>query len=164
MLTVLSGFMGSGKTSVGKILADMLGCPFADLDAIVEKAEGKTIKEIFAAGGEEAFRKKEAETLRKTVARYRESPAVLALGGGTEDIRKYLKGIDSVVVWLRTGIDTIRERLSDTDASRPMLASHDIGDLLASRESGYEASADVIIDTDGLTAEEIAQEIIICAL
>ena len=82
MMIALTGFMGSGKTTVGKVLADFLGCPFMDLDDLVVKKAGKSIPDIFAQDGEPAFRELEAQILRKTVAKYAESTAVLALGGG----------------------------------------------------------------------------------
>ncbi|MBP5690391.1 MAG: shikimate kinase [Bacteroidales bacterium] len=163
MLTVLTGFMGSGKTSVGESLAGMLGCPFLDLDSLVEKAAGKRIPQIFAEDGESRFRALESETLRKTVTKYSRTDAVLALGGGTScNLEK------SLTIWLRTSPETLLQRLQGTAASRPLLAGHDlktrIAELLAERESAYEASADIIIDTDGLTPEDIAQEIILTAL
>ena len=82
MMITLTGFMGSGKTTVGKVLADFLGCPFMDLDDLVVKKAGKSIPDIFAQDGEPAFRQLEAQVLRKTVEKYAESTAVLALGGG----------------------------------------------------------------------------------
>lgn len=164
MLTVLTGFMGSGKTTVGECLAAMLGCPFLDLDSLVEKAAGKRISAIFAEGGESLFRSLESETLRKTLSKYGSSDAVLALGGGTE----IPHAKDSVTIWLRTSPATLATRLEGTASSRPLLAGHDlparIAELLSERQSGYEAAADVIVDTDGLSPEDIAQEIILTAL
>ena len=67
MMITLTGFMGSGKTTVGKVLADFLGCPFMDLDDLIEKKAGKSIPDIFAQDGEEAFRQLEAKILRQQV-------------------------------------------------------------------------------------------------
>ena len=82
MMITLTGFMGSGKTTVGKVLADFLGCPFMDLDDLIVKKAGKSIPEIFAEDGEAAFRQLEARLLRQTVEKYTENTVVLALGGG----------------------------------------------------------------------------------
>ena len=82
MMITLTGFMGSGKTTVGKVLADFLGCPFMDLDDLIVKKAGKSIPEIFAQDGEPAFRQLEARLLRQTVEKYTENTVVLALGGG----------------------------------------------------------------------------------
>ena len=71
-MITLTGFMGSGKTTVGKVLADFLGCPFMDLDELVVKKAGKSIPEIFAQDGEPAFRALEARLLRQTVEKYAE--------------------------------------------------------------------------------------------
>ena len=76
MLLALTGFMGSGKTSVGRLVADALGCPFLDLDAIIEKASERSIPEIFTADGEEGFRKLEEKYLRSTLGKYSGSTAV----------------------------------------------------------------------------------------
>ena len=75
--------MGSGKTSVGRLVADALGCPFLDLDEIIVKKAGHSIPVIFEAEGEKGFRRKEKQALEQTVGKYAESTAVLALGGGT---------------------------------------------------------------------------------
>ena len=81
-MITLTGFMGSGKTTVGKVLADFLGCPFMDLDDLIVKKAGKSIPEIFTEDGEAAFRQLEARLLRQTVEKYTENTVVLALGGG----------------------------------------------------------------------------------
>lgn len=83
MLIALTGFMASGKTSVGRLLADSLGCPFLDLDEVIVKKAGRSIPAIFASEGEEGFRRLEKQALEQTVSRYAENTAVLALGGGT---------------------------------------------------------------------------------
>ena len=72
--------MGSGKTSVGRLVADALGCLFVDLDEVIEKKAQKSIPQIFADEGEAGFRKMEKQALEQTVKKYAESTAVLALG------------------------------------------------------------------------------------
>ena len=165
MMITLTGFMGSGKTTVGKVLADFLGCPFMDLDDLVVKKAGKSIPDIFAQDGEPAFRQLEAQVLRKTVEKYAESTAVLALGGGAvlAPASAALLHEKTVCIYLRATLDTLIARLAGETAGRP-LADASLADRLASREPIYEETAHVIIDTDGLSPDEVADEIIISAL
>ena len=165
MMIALTGFMGSGKTTVGKVLADFLGCPFMDLDDLVVKKAGKSIPDIFAQDGEPAFRELEAQILRKTVAKYAESTAVLALGGGAvlAPASAALLHEKTVCIYLRATLDTLLERLAGETAGRP-LADDSLAERLASREPIYEKTAHVIVDTDGLSPDEVADEIIISAL
>ncbi len=165
MMITLTGFMGSGKTTVGKVLADFLGCPFMDLDDLVVKKAGKSIPDIFAQDGEPAFRQLEAQVLRKTVDKYAESTAVLALGGGAvlAPASAALLHEKTVCIYLRATLDTLLARLAGETAGRP-LADASLADRLASREPIYEETDHVIIDTDGLSPDEVADEIIISAL
>ena len=165
MMITLTGFMGSGKTTVGKVLADFLGCPFMDLDDLVVKKAGKSIPDIFAQDGEPAFRELEAQILRKTVAKYAESTAVLALGGGAvlAPASAALLHEKTVCIYLRATLDTLLARLSGETADRP-LADETMASRLAEREPIYEETAHVTIDTDGLSPDEVADEIIISAL
>ena len=165
MMITLTGFMGSGKTTVGKVLADFLGCPFMDLDDLVVKKAGKSIPDIFAQDGEPAFRLLEAQMLRKTVEKYAESTAVLALGGGAvlAPASAALLHEKTVCIYLRATLDTLLARLAGETAGRP-LADASLADRLASREPIYEKTAHVTIDTDGLSPDEVADEIIISAL
>ena len=165
MMIALTGFMGSGKTTVGKVLADFLGCPFMDLDDLVVKKAGKSIPDIFAQDGEPAFRELEAQVLRKTVEKYEESTAVLALGGGAvlAPASAALLHEKTVCIYLRATLDTLLERLAGETAGRP-LADDSLADRLASREPIYEKTAHVTIDTDGLSPDEVADEIIISVL
>ena len=193
MMIALTGFMGSGKTTVGKVLADFLGCPFMDLDDLVVKKAGKSIPDIFAQDGEPAFRELEAQILRKTVAKYAESTAVLALGGGAvlAPASAALLHEKTVCIYLRATLDTLLARLEGETAGRPLLQEipdqvgddggsvvmpgpgssvmpgpdrASVADRLASREPLYEKTAHVIVDTDGLVPDEVADEIIISAL
>ena len=165
MMIALTGFMGSGKTTVGKVLADFLGCPFMDLDDLVVKKAGKSIPDIFAQDGEPAFREQEAQVLRKTVEKYAESTAVLALGGGAvlAPASAALLHEKTVCIYLRASLETLLARLEGETAGRP-LADASLADRLASREPIYEKTAHVIMDTDGLSPDEVADEIIISAL
>ena len=165
MMITLTGFMGSGKTTVGKVLADFLGCPFMDLDDLIVKKAGKSIPEIFAQDGEPAFRQLEARLLRQTVEKYTENTVVLALGGGavTAPASAALLHEKSVCIYLRATLETLLARLEGETAGRP-LADASLAERLAAREPLYEETAHVVIDTDGLTPEEVADEIIISSL
>ena len=165
MLITLCGFMGSGKTTVGKVLADFLGCPFMDLDDLVVKKAGKPIPEIFDHDGEEAFRKTEASVLRSTVEKYAESTAVLALGGGAvmTPASAALLQNSTVCIYLKASLDILLQRLDGETAGRP-LADGYLAERLAEREPVYEKTAHVTVDTDGLSPEEVADEIIISCL
>lgn len=165
MLITLTGFMGSGKTTVGRILADALGCPFLDLDDLIVKKAGKSIPDIFAQDGEPAFRQLEARLLRQTVEKYGESTAVLSLGGGAilAPASATLVHEKTVCIYLRATLDTLLSRLAGESAGRP-LADASLAERLAAREPLYEKTAHVVIDTDGLTPEEVSDEIIISCL
>ena len=165
MLITLTGFMGSGKTTVGRILADALGCPFLDLDDLIVKKAGQSIPDIFAQDGEPAFRQLEARLLRQTVEKYGESTAVLSLGGGavTTPASATLLHEKTVCIYLRATLDTLLERLACESAGRP-LADASLAERLAAREPLYEKTAHVVIDTDGLTPEDVSDEIIISCL
>jgi shikimate kinase len=165
MMITLTGFMGSGKTTVGRVLADALGCPFLDLDDLIVKKAGKTIPEIFSHDGEPAFRQLEARLLRQNVEKYAESTVVLALGGGavTTPASATLLHEKTVCIYLRATLETLLQRLSGETAGRP-LADDAMAGRLAAREPLYEETAHVIIDTDGLAPDEVADEIIISSL
>jgi len=164
-MITLTGFMGSGKTTVGKVLADFLGCPFMDLDDLIVKKAGKSIPVIFAEDGEPAFRQLETRLLRQTVEKYTENTVVLALGGGavTAPASASLLHEKTVCIYLRATLETLQARLEGETAGRP-LADASLADRLAAREPLYEETAHVIIDTDGLTPDEVADEIIISSL
>ncbi len=156
--------MCSGKTTVGGIVADALGCPFLDLDEIIVKKAGKSIPEIFAQDGEPAFRTLEADCLARTVKKYAQSTVVLALGGGTVTCPGAVQLLqkNTLCIWLKAPLQTLEERVAAA-AGRPLADEHFEERCLA-RESLYQAASHIILDTDGLTSEEIADEIIIDCL
>ena len=157
--------MGSGKTSVGREVADALGCPFIDLDEVIVKKAGRSIPEIFAADGEAGFRQLEKKALEQTVAKYAESTAVLALGGGTVTIPGAVELLQSrtLCIYLRATVETLRDNLEGATDGRP-LAGEGWETRLAAREPLYAASAHITLDTDGLTPSQLADEIIIDCL
>ena len=165
MMVTLTGFMGSGKSTVGRLLADALGCPFFDLDDLVVKKAGKSIPDIFAQDGEPAFRQLEARLLKQAVEKYSENTVVLSLGGGAvmnPGSAALLHG-RTVCIYLRATLDTLLQRLAGQTAGRP-LADASLAGRLSERTPVYEATAHVTIDTDGLSPDEIVDEIIISCL
>lgn len=160
---VLIGFMGSGKSSVGRLLSKRLGYQLKDTDDMIEAQEGMTVQEIFKQDGEEVFRDLETALLlsiEKTLEK-----TVLSTGGGMpiRDKNYTLLGMMGQVVYLRASETTIIDRLSK-DTTRPLLKGENLKDrveqLLLQRTSVYEKAADIIIDTDNKTIDEIVKEII----
>lgn len=116
----LIGFMGSGKTHWGRILAEKLGAPFLDLDVFIEENEGKTIPEIFAESGENGFRVLERENLLRLAAL---PPSVVATGGGTPcffDNMAWMRR-HGLTIYLETPLETLFERLENEGKRRPLL-------------------------------------------
>ena len=113
MRIFLTGFMGAGKTSVGQALAGRLDVPFADLDLAIESRAGRTVREIFAEGGEPAFRQLEHETLLGLLERPELLDLVLATGGGTAAVEPTagLLRAAGVTVWLNPPFAAIVERI-----------------------------------------------------
>ncbi len=154
----LTGFMASGKSSVGPLLADRLGYRFVDLDWLVEARTGRTIPELFAEDGEAAFRVAEADALAETA---NGTGLVVSTGGGTlvDPANLRTARAAGAVVWLRTSEATTLTRLKNP-WGRPLLAdpqgrplrgdalSARVRSLLAAREPFY-AQADVVVDADG---------------
>lgn len=158
---ILTGFMGAGKSSVGRVLAGKLGCPFVDLDAEIVAREGRSINEIFATYGETAFRALESASLEHVLQR---GMAVIATGGGAviADANRALMRASGVVVNLTASFDRIMERLSGA-TNRPLYAGEDpakrIRALMEQREQFYN-DADIRIDTDGKSVEDVAAKIL----
>jgi len=149
MIIALTGFMGSGKSSVGKALALKLCCPFSDLDDCVQQRCGKTVSEIFAEQGEEGFRREELEALREELSRLGQFPlSVLALGGGNQCIpqAQELLREKTFLVYLKADLPTILERLKDA-TDRPLLGP-DVATLYEQRQKIYE-SADLTVTSEG---------------
>jgi shikimate kinase len=157
---ILCGFMATGKSSVGKRLAAIIGCDFLDMDAEIEAEEGMSIPQIFSARGESAFRALESRMVEKITGRSR---CVIATGGGTIVNPQNLEKLRScgVIINLTADIQTILMRAGSGD-DRPMLQGdrvERIRTLMAQRASAY-AQADIAVDTSNLTIEEVAQLIL----
>ncbi len=155
---VLVGLPGTGKTSSGRRLAKILVVPFADSDDLVEAAEGRPVRAIFAESGEAAFRAAEAAAVAGAL---REFPGVLSLGGGalgSEVTRAAIAASGVPVVVLRAALGTLGTRVGD-GRTRPLLADDPAGRLaqLADERSGvYAALATFGVDTDGKTPGQVA--------
>ena len=171
-LIFLTGFMGSGKSTVGPILANTIGFKFIDLDVLIERNENRKISEIFAAEGEQKFRLLERNTLKDILDN---STTIISLGGGTVTNKETLELVKhyGVLVYLKSDVEHIFQRLR-TKSNRPMLRDED-GNLLESdvlmkkietllnvREKFYN-QADIIVTTDdkkvGYTIDELAKKI-----
>ena len=160
---VLTGFMGSGKTSVGVRMSYRMKRCVEDTDKLIEHREGRSISDIFAAEGEAYFRRRETELLEELTKR-EGSVRIYSVGGGTPvkpENRRLLKRLGTVI-WLRVRPETVYERLKG-DTTRPLLQCEDplnrIRELIAGREEAYAACADIIIDVDGLDTDEILNKI-----
>ena len=155
---VLVGFMGSGKTSVGRLLARRLGYVFEDMDRRIERRAGRTIAEIFRDEGEEAFRAMEHE---EALALSRLRDRVVAAGGGAfarPETRALLQQ-GALTVWLRCDLERILTRVP-ADGSRPLAGNRAImRALLAEREPSYRM-ADVAVEASAGTPREVADRII----
>ena len=161
---ILEGFMGSGKSTVSEILSDRLSLDILDTDEAIERTEGRSISEIFKEDGEEAFRDMETELI-ETLVKDHWRDMVVSLGGGLpirEDNRKLLKEAGKVI-YLKVSPEAAYERLKGDD-TRPLLKSDDplgrIRQLQEKRSMIYDEAADIVIDTDNRTPEEVAAEII----
>ncbi len=168
MIISLTGFMGCGKSSVGRELSRLLCCPFMDLDSVIEETSGRSIPEIFATDGEDAFRRIEAEALKDSIPEHANTSSttlVLALGGGTVMTPECAELVHekTVCIYLRASIDTLVRNLSDEAEGRPMLSGGlrpRIDELMSLRSSTYEKTAHIIIDTDGKSIEAVASDIL----
>ena len=162
---VLIGYRGTGKTTVGRLLARELGWDFADCDDAVEAAAGKSIAELFADEGETGFREREAAALIDLCGR---EPLVIATGGGAilRPVNRGLLKSAGFVAWLAASPETIWSRLradSATSQRRPNLTPlggvDEVRALVAAREPLYRAIAHFTVDTDGPSPESVAATI-----
>jgi len=154
----LVGFMGAGKTTLGRRVAKLLGRPFVDLDARVERAAGATLPEIFLREGEEGFRAREREALLSLLAEVRDAavPPVVAAGGGTFADGRNRKGMleAGLCVWLDIPMEVIRGRIG---AARPLYRGpREAERLLREREPAY-AEAHIRVPAAERSAAETAR-------
>ncbi len=164
---ILIGFMGAGKTSVGKILAKKLDLPFIDLDAHIEKVENKSIPQIFEEQGEAYFRQRESEELGQLLDH--PSAMVLALGGGTPiapENQKILKETDAMIIYLQAESKELYQRLNN-DQEHPLLQGTEgearfqkIRSMLENREPVYLETATAVISSDPKGPEFTAERVL----
>ncbi len=160
MIIYLTGFMGSGKTVVGRELQHLLSWPLLDMDEEIERTEGCPVSEIFATRGEDAFRDAETALLKELSGR---DLLLVSCGGGVvlrQENRKIMKESGSVV-YLSASPETVYERLQK-DSSRPLLQNkksvEDIRTMMEGRRPFYE-EAGIVIDVETKTPKEVAEEI-----
>lgn len=153
----ITGFMGTGKTSVGKRLAESFGLRFVNLDELIEGFTSMTVSEIFYKSGEDHFREIERTTLKKAASL---DNCVISLGGGSllDEYNQAIVRNTGKLIWLQASMDTIKERLSE-DNVRPLFDYAKLEDLYLARLDGY-MHADLAIDTDGLKVYEVVNLII----
>ena len=160
---VLVGLMGSGKTTVGKRIAQELGYPFVDSDDVVASVAGKSVREIFAQDGEVRFRQYESEAI-KSVLVGRQSSVVLATGGGaviSGENRSLISEQASNVVWLDASVEDLVVR-TKLGATRPLLdgdAATTLQSLSSQRSAWYKEVATVRIDTRGKTVAKVCSAV-----
>lgn len=159
---ILMGFMGAGKTTIGKKLSKALNWEFIDTDAYIEEEQGRKISDIFAEDGEMAFRDMETDLLKRL--QNGENQFVLSIGGGMPvrgENRALLRNL-GMVVYLKTSKEEIIRRVSG-DKNRPLLQGGDLEEkvtnLMNARECIYIETAHVEIVTDGKTPEQVVEEI-----
>ncbi|MFP3580356.1 shikimate kinase [Arthrobacter sp. SIMBA_036] len=155
---VLVGPMAVGKSAIGQRLADHLGLPFVDTDAVIVAAHG-SIADIFAGRGEHAFREIEARAVAKAIESAKVQPAIISLGGGAvlDSGTQQLLG-DCTVVYLECDRETVADRIA-RNTGRPLLRGDALGRweaLFVTRRPVYERLADVVMDVRSGSVAEIS--------
>jgi shikimate kinase len=155
--------MGSGKTTVGKRIAQELGYAFVDSDDVVASNAGKSVREIFAQDGEAVFRQCESEAIKSVLAD-RQSSVVLATGGGaviSSDNRSLISEQASTVVWLDASVEDLVVR-TKSGVTRPLLdgdAATTLQSLSSQRSAWYDEVATVRIDTRGKSVAKVCSAV-----
>ena len=159
--------MGAGKSTVGALAAAALGWRFVDVDDEVERRRGASVAELFAAEGEAAFRRRESELIADCLAA--DGPAVIAAGGGAvlDPVNRARIAEAGTVVWLRAPAGVLAARVGE-DPGRPLLAgaadaTAKLDALLRERAPLYAAVASAVVDVEGRSAEDVAEEVVAVA-
>lgn len=156
---VLIGFMGVGKTTVGRILSNQLDRPFVDCDATIEQGYGK-ITDIISTQSEAVFRTMEYDALNQAL---NQPSAIISTGGGIvtyADSRYLLQDSPAIVMWLKASFSNIQQRLSQEEQANRPLFDGQAKDRFDHRQALYQSCASFIIEVDGLTAEQVAEMIV----
>lgn len=154
--------MGSGKTTIGKLIASRLNLPFRDTDQVIEEDSGKSVSEIFLEDGEDSFRAIEKSVLRKELL---SDDTILALGGGAPmsiDAQSALRAIASPVIYFDISLSSVAPRIG-FNRDRPLLLNNPRGQwelLMQERRPIYESIADTVIDVNGKSEMHIVDEIL----
>ncbi len=174
MIISLTGFMGCGKSSVGKKLSELLSCEFIDLDSYIEDMANMKIPEVFELYGEPGFREKEYDALSEIISEYKSGKndglTILSLGGGTLTTGKCRKIVstETKCIYLKAQTDTLVRNLEKDYRKRPLISvsasnipelRQRICSILKDRVGTYEACSCVTVETDGKTVDEIALDI-----
>ena len=168
MKIILIGYMGSGKTTIGKKLAEITSMEFKDLDTEIEKDVGLSVDQIFAKKGEIYFRKKEREVLESLLNA--NNPIILSTGGGTpcfgDTIGFLISQKNTQTIYLKASINTLTERLFEERNTRPLIShlgnKEELYDFISKHlfeRSYYYHKASVVLDVNNLSVNEIAEKI-----
>ena len=170
MLLFLTGYRGSGKSTVAPLIAGLVDGDWVDVDDLVELSAEKPISQIFAEGGESEFRQLEHDGIKSVAGPTNDgSPLIISLGGGaiTFENNRELIAASGKTVYLRGSVDTLWERINSDPISgnqRPNLTDQggraEVQKMLDARSEIYESNSDFQIDIDSLTPAEIAAEIV----
>ncbi len=162
---ILEGFMGSGKSTYGRVLSKEFLLPFLDTDKEIERKEGLSISGIFEKKGEEYFRDLETDYLRELSTSDICKDGVISLGGGmpVREENRVLMKKSGIVVYIRGSRELLKERLRGRSERRPLLKGEDIDEkvdsLMEKREKLYLQAADTIVDIDGKEIYEVVNEL-----
>jgi shikimate kinase len=161
-IVVLVGFMGAGKTTVGRALGRRLGLPFEDLDDRIQHREGKTIEQIFRESGEAGFRKAETAALRELLRELGSSLRVVALGGGTfvqPGNAALIEEAEAHTVFLDAPVEELLRRCAEEKTERPLRQNPEQFRALCEKRRQSYMKAAVRIETSGKDADTVAAEV-----
>ncbi len=152
----LLGFMGTGKSTIGPILARTLALPFLDLDEVIQEEAGMSIEAIFSLEGEAGFRQRETEALKGVIS----FPGVVAAGGGVVTVEENWSCLEEgTTVALTTSLEVLRARLG-SGTGRPLLSSGGVLERLLEERAPFYKRAQLIVDTSLSSPEEVVDEIL----
>lgn len=158
-LIYLLGFMGSGKSTAGALLARQFGWPFIDLDSTIEAGQGVSIRAIFENAGEPFFRQIERAALTEAS---KTEPAVISLGGGTwiqKANMEFVRATGGATIWLECGLEELRRRCASVQ-NRPLFKDPESFAQLYNDRVPYYRLAEHHVATEGLTPDEVVQKIL----
>ncbi|MGL5715566.1 MAG: shikimate kinase [Paraclostridium sp.] len=162
---IIIGFMGSGKTTIGRLLSKKYNMEFIDIDEKIEQTENMSISNIFDLKGEKYFRRKESSILKKNI---NERNVVISTGGGIieEESNMELLKKNKNVIWLDANTDTILNNISNEIDKRPKLKSEEnlklaISKLLKERYSKYKEASNIYINTNNKNIDEVISDILV---